>query len=65
MSNQRQSDIAKLQETSSRNAHLMTIKVKVYVHAGSVHEAGVNVNFIFTHKHRTRPYEQVPFKEVK
>ena len=27
-----------------RNAHFMTIKVKVNIHTGSVHEAGVDVN---------------------
>jgi hypothetical protein len=27
------------------NAKLMTVKVEVYVHAGSLHEAGMAVNF--------------------
>jgi len=35
-----------------RNTHFVTVKVKVYVHAGSLHEAGRDVNLRIINLHR-------------
>jgi len=37
-------DRRKPHQRSCRNANLMAVQVKVYVHAGSLHEAGMSVN---------------------
>jgi hypothetical protein len=38
-------DRRKSHQRICRNANLMTIKVEVYIHVGSLHETGSHVNF--------------------